>query len=70
MVTSKDPCIPTRRSSFDNERRSWRKIRKAGHEGFNARAVVAYRPMQEEYAARLVSALLTDPGKIDAHIRR
>lgn len=49
---------------------SWRKIRKAGHEGFNARAVVAYQPLQEEYAARLVETLLTDPVNSDAHIRR
>ncbi|KIP04732.1 hypothetical protein PHLGIDRAFT_75427 [Phlebiopsis gigantea 11061_1 CR5-6] len=48
----------------------WRKVRKAGHEGFNTRAVEAYRPMQEEHAARRVSALLIDPTNIDSHIRR
>ena len=49
---------------------SWRKLRKAGHEGLNIRAVEKYQPLQEVEAATMVVGMLKDPDHWEDHLRR
>ena len=49
---------------------SWRKFRKAGHEGLSVRASEKYQPLQEAEAAALVVAMLKEPDHWDDHLRR
>lgn len=45
-------------------------MRRAAHDGFNARASTVYQPLQEKESALLASQLLLDPVHWDEHIRR
>ena len=49
---------------------SWKKLRKAGHEGLNIRAAEKYQPLQEVEAATMVIDILKDPDHWDDHLRR
>ena len=49
---------------------SWRKLRKAGHEGLNIRAAEKYQPLQEVEAAAMVIGIMKDPDHWDDHLRR
>jgi hypothetical protein len=49
---------------------SWRKFRKAGHEGLNIRAAEKYQESQEVEAAMMAVALMEDPDHWDDHLRR
>lgn len=49
---------------------SWRKLRKAGHEGMNIRAAEKYQPLQEVEAAAMVAGILKEPNHWDDHLRR
>ena len=59
-------CVQT----VDNTLRRWRRVRRAAHECFHARAAAGYQPLQEKEAAVLTSGLLQDPEKWDDHFRR
>ncbi|KAF9463391.1 cytochrome P450 [Collybia nuda] len=48
----------------------WRRMRRAGHEGFKARASEKYRPIQELEATRLVTNLINDPENWSNHFNR
>ncbi|TFK64025.1 cytochrome P450 [Pluteus cervinus] len=48
----------------------WRRMRRAAHEGLNARAAEAYQPLQEIEAVTLVDSLIKDPASWDDHLRR
>ncbi|KIM46552.1 hypothetical protein M413DRAFT_24257 [Hebeloma cylindrosporum] len=48
----------------------WKKLRKAGHEGLNVRAVDKYKPMQEVEAAAVVADIIKDPNHWLDHFKR
>ena len=49
---------------------SWRKLRKAGHEGLNIRAAEKYQPLQELEAATMVIDMIKDPDHWNDHFKR
>ena len=49
---------------------SWRKLRRAGREGLNARAAEKYKPLQEVEAAAMVVDILKEPNHWDHHLKR
>ncbi|TFK64022.1 cytochrome P450 [Pluteus cervinus] len=49
---------------------TWRRMRKAAHEGLNTRAAETYQPLQEVEAATLVSGLMKEPEAWEDHIKR
>ena len=49
---------------------SWKKLRKAGNEGLNMRAVEKYQPLQEVEAATMVINMLKNADHWNDHIRR
>lgn len=55
---------------FSEIHASWRKMRRAAHEGFNVRASTSYQPLQEKESALLVSHMLQDPNGWDDHLKR
>ncbi|KAJ3556657.1 hypothetical protein NM688_g1904 [Phlebia brevispora] len=49
---------------------SWRRRRKAAHEGFNPRATTGYQAIQEQESAALALHILTDPDSWVHHVKR
>ena len=49
---------------------SWRKMRRAGHEGFNLRASEQYQPMQAREAGLTVLDLLAQPDTWEDRLKR
>ena len=49
---------------------SWRKLRKAAHEGLNIRAAEKYQPLQELEAATMVIDMINDPDHWNDHFKR
>ncbi|KAJ3558856.1 hypothetical protein NM688_g680 [Phlebia brevispora] len=48
----------------------WRRLRRAAHDGLNARASVAYQPLQEKESAQLLVHMLKDPENWDVNLKR
>ncbi|KZT29047.1 cytochrome P450 [Neolentinus lepideus HHB14362 ss-1] len=49
---------------------TWRRLRKAAHEGFHKGVVHRYQPTQFKEAVLLTSGVLSDPDSWEAHLRR
>ena len=45
-------------------------MRRAAHDGFNARATVSYQPLQEKESALLLSQMLKNPENLETNFRR
>lgn len=45
-------------------------MRRAAHDGFNARASVSYQPLQEKESALLLSQMLKSPEAWEANVKR
>ncbi len=48
----------------------WRKMRRAGHEGFNLRASEQYQPMQEREAGLTVLDIIAAPDAWDDRLKQ
>lgn len=48
----------------------WRTMRRASHEGFNARASAKYRPIQAHAAAQAVLRIMTQPENWEHHLNQ
>lgn len=49
---------------------SWRRMRRAAHNGLSAKAAEGYAPLQEKEVIHLVHGLLHEKGNIDPQLRR
>lgn len=53
-----------------SDKYSWRRMRRAAHQGLHQNAVEKYKPIQTKEATLLLNDLLQDSGNWVEHVRR